>query len=80
LGVGVREPGVGFVGPLHLGPARVPARQREVVAHADLVAVHQQGRPREREQQAVGEFESVAVGLREQDGVVASALDEVAHP
>src|SRR5688500_4683848 len=42
--------------PLHRGSHRLPLWQRLVIAHADLIAVSQDGGPGEGEEQAVGQL------------------------
>jgi hypothetical protein len=53
LGIGGREPGGRPVGPLHGRADGQAAVDLEVLAHADLLAVEQHRRARERQEQAV---------------------------
>ena len=61
LRVGAREAGVAVGAPLHRRAHAVAVAEVEVVAHADLVAVVDDGRPREREEQAVHQLDAPAV-------------------
>ena len=57
----VREAGARLVRPLHRRAHGVALRQREVVAHADLVAVPEDGRAGQGEHQAEGELQAPLV-------------------
>ena len=58
---GLGEARLRLVGPLHRRAHRVPLREAQVVAHADLVAVAQHRRAGQREQQAVGQLDAPPV-------------------
>ena len=60
----MREAGVRLGRPLHRRAGAIALGQREIVAHADLVAVADHGRARQREHQAVGEFEPAPVAAQ----------------
>ena len=51
-GIGAREAGVAIAGPLHRRPHAVAVPEIEIVTHPDLVAVVDDRRAREREEQA----------------------------
>ena len=61
LRIAAREAGVAVRGPLHRRPDAVPVAEEDVVAHADLVAVVDDGRSGHREEQAVHQLDRVAV-------------------
>ncbi len=63
--IGAREPAAAVGGPLHGRAHAVAVAEINVVAHADLVAVIDDGRSREREQQAVHQFDAAAVIVHE---------------
>ncbi len=73
LRVGAGEPRVAVEAPLHRGPHAVAVAQKEVVAHADLVAVVDDRRARHGEQQAVHEFDALAVVLEQRREPAADA-------
>src|SRR4051812_42621646 len=58
----VREAAVLLRRPLHRRPDRRTLLQSNVLAHADLVAVAEHGRARQREHQAVGEPQEARIG------------------
>ena len=59
--VGGREPGVAVGRPLHRRAHAVAVAEVDVVAHPDLVAVVDDGRPGQREQQGVEQLDLAAV-------------------
>ena len=61
LRLGLGEPAVAVVRPLHGGAHPVAVLQPDVVAHPDLVTVVEERRARQRQQQRVGQLEAVAV-------------------
>ena len=65
LRVGAGESRVAVRRPLHRRPDAVPVAEVDVVAHADLVAVVDDRRPREGEQQAVEELDPGPVVLEQ---------------
>src|SRR5438105_15454061 len=62
-----------LVRPLHRRARAVALRQAEIVAHADLVAVADDRRPRQGEQQAVGEFEPPLIAVEHRREAAADA-------
>ena len=60
-GIGTGETGVAIRGPLHRGPDSVAIAQVDVVAHADLVTIIDDGCPREGKQNAIHQFNAAAV-------------------
>jgi hypothetical protein len=52
-GIAARKPGVAVAGPLHGSTHTIPIAEIDVVAHADLVAVIQNGRAGKTEQQRI---------------------------
>ena len=62
-----------LVRPLHRRARAVALRQAEIVAHADLVAVPDDRRPGQCEQQAVGEFEPPLIAVEHRREAAADA-------
>ena len=56
--IGAREAGIAVAAPLHRRAHAVAIAEVDVVAHADLVAVVDDRRPRHREQQAVHQLDA----------------------
>src|SRR5437763_8184239 len=67
------EAALRLVRPLHRRARAVALRQTEIVAHADLVAVADNRRPRQCEQQAVGEFEPPLIAVEHRREAAADA-------
>src|SRR5438046_9860354 len=67
------EAALRLVRPLHRRARAVALRQTEIVAHADLVAVPDDRRPGQCEQQAVGEFEPPLVAIEPRREAAADA-------
>ena len=65
LGVGAREARVAVGAPLERGTDAVTVSEVDVVAHADLVAVVEDGRPPEREEEPVHELDEPPVVAEE---------------
>ena len=61
--VAFSKAGVWLVGPLHWRACTVPLRKREIVAHADFIAVANHRRPRQCEQEAVCQLEPALVAI-----------------
>ena len=61
LPVGAREAGVAVGAPLHGSAHTVAIAQEDVVAHPDLVAVVEDRRPRQREEQAIHQLDAAPV-------------------
>ena len=64
LRVGPREAGVAVGAPLHRRAHAVAVAEVDVVAHADLVAVVDDRRARQREQQRVHQLDAAPVVVR----------------
>ncbi len=73
------ESGVAVRRPLHRGAYRVPVAEPDVVAHADLVAVIENRRTRQGQQQGREELDLIAVVV-EQRGQPPADADIGAHP
>ena len=65
LRIRAREAAVAIPGPLHRRPHAMPIRQVDVVAHADLVAVVDDRRARQRQQQHVEQFDPSPVAIEQ---------------
>jgi hypothetical protein len=59
--LGGRKAGIALVGPLHGGSHRFAFIQREIIAHADLIAVTNHRRARQRKQQAIRQLQVASV-------------------
>src|SRR5262249_29711287 len=58
-----REPGIRLGGPLHWCAGTIPLRQVQVIPHTDFVSIPKHRRSRQREHQAVREFETPPVAV-----------------
>ncbi len=65
LRVGQREPGVTVTAPLHRRAHTVAVAEIDVVAHANLVAVIDYRRPRQREEQPIHQLNAPAIVVQE---------------
>ena len=77
--IGLGEPGVAVAGPLHRGPDAVAVAEVNVVAHADLVAVIEDGRPRQREEEHVEHLDPPPA-VADQGGEAAADPEVDPHP
>ena len=79
LGVGAGEAGVLVGAPLHGRAHAVAIAQVDVVPHADLVAVVEDRRPRQREEQGVHQLDVAALVARERRQAAADAQVDAHH-
>ncbi len=79
LGVGAREAGVLVGAPLHRRPHPVAIAQVHVVPHADLVAVVEDGRPGQREEQRVHQLDVAPLVPRQRRQAAADAQVDAHH-
>ena len=77
--VGAREAPVPVAGPLHRRPDPVPVAEVDVVAHPDLVAVVEDGRAGQREEDRVHQLDLVPPAV-EQRGEAAADAEVELHP
>src|ERR1051326_8608943 len=59
----LRKATVRLVGPLHRRARTIAFRKRKIVSHADFIAVANDGRARQREQETVRQFELTLVAI-----------------
>ena len=73
LRIGARESGIAVRAPLHGRAHAVAVAQKDVVAHADLVAVIDHRRSRQREQQRVHQLDARAIVFQQRRQPAADA-------
>src|SRR5262249_59143925 len=78
--VALGEAAVWLVRPLHRRARAVALRELQIVAHAELVAVAENWRAGQRENQAVGELQPPAVAIEHRSEPPANTAPAELHP